>query len=127
MLPEQYVDFAVLRGDSSDGLPDVAGIGDKTAASLMQQYGDLASVLEAAAATDSRLSVGIRSKLRAAADYLSVAPTVVRVARAVDLPNVDARLRPLEPAALTAVEQLAEQYGLGSSMTRVVAALDATG
>jgi len=55
VLPEQYVDFAVLRGDSSDGLPGVAGIGDKTAASLMQQYGDLASVLEAAGATDSRL------------------------------------------------------------------------
>ena len=41
VLPEQYADFATLRGDPSDGLPGVPGIGEKTAAGLLQQYGDL--------------------------------------------------------------------------------------
>jgi 5'-3' exonuclease len=74
VLPEQYVDFAVLRGDSSDGLPGVAGIGAKTAASLLQRYGDLPSILAAAQDTASGLAVGTRSKLAAAAEYLAVAP-----------------------------------------------------
>jgi 5'-3' exonuclease len=126
VLPEQYVDFAVLRGDTSDGLPGVAGIGDKTAASLMQRYGDLAGVLEAADDPASSLAVGTRSKLKAAADYLSVAPTVVQVARDIDLPVVDSEIRPVEPKALERVEKLAEQYGLGSSMTRVLSALAGT-
>jgi 5'-3' exonuclease len=127
VLPEQYVDFAVLRGDTSDGLPGVAGIGEKTAASLLQQYGDLGSILAAAEDDRSRLAVGTRSKLRAAADYLAVAPTVVQVARDIDLPPVDARLAPLDKERLGIVEKFAELYGLGSSMTRVLAALETTG
>jgi 5'-3' exonuclease len=127
ILPEQYVDFAVLRGDSSDGLPGVAGIGEKTAASLLQQYGDLASVLRAADDPGSSLAVGTRSKLRAAADYLSVAPTVVQVARDIDLPVVDATIRALDPGRVSRLEELAERHGLGSSMTRVLSALAEAG
>jgi 5'-3' exonuclease len=44
VLPAQYADFAALRGDASDGLPGVAGIGEKTAASLLKEHGDLAGV-----------------------------------------------------------------------------------
>jgi 5'-3' exonuclease len=127
VLPEQYVDFAVLRGDTSDGLPGVAGIGEKTAASLLHQYGDLPSILAAANDDRSKLAVATRSRLRAAADYLAVAPTVVQVARDIDLPPVDAKLAPLDPDRRGIVEQFAELYGLGSSMTRVLAALEATG
>ena len=123
VLPEQYVDFAVLRGDASDGLPGVAGIGAKTAASLLQQYGDLGSVLEAATDERSSLAVGVRSKLRAAADYLSVAPQVVAVARDIDLPAVPTAITSVDGDSLREAERLAEQYGLGSSMTRVLAAL----
>jgi 5'-3' exonuclease len=127
VLPEQYVDFAVLRGDSSDGLPGVAGIGEKTAASLLQRYGDLPSILAAVDDARSGLSVGTKAKLHAAADYLAVAPTVVAVARDIDLPPLRARLCPLDEAARAAVDQLAEQYGLGSAMARAVAALATTG
>ncbi len=127
VLPEQYVDFAVLRGDTSDGLPGVAGIGEKTAASLLHQYGDLSSILAAANDDSSKLAVSTRSRLRAAADYLAVAPKVVQVARDIDLPPVDAKLAPLDKERLAIVEQFAELYGLGSSMTRVLTALDATG
>jgi 5'-3' exonuclease len=127
VLPEQYVDFAVLRGDTSDGLPGVAGIGEKTAASLLHQYGDLSSILAAANDDSSKLAVATRSRLRAAADYLAVAPKVVQVARDIDLPPVDAKLAPLDKERLAIVEQFAEVYGLGSSMTRVLTALEATG
>ena len=127
VLPEQYVDFAVMRGDTSDGLPGVAGIGEKTAASLLQRYGDLASILTAVDDPTSGLSVGTRSKLRGAADYLAVAPTVVAVARDIALPPLHARLSPLDATARDAAERLAEQYGLGGSMTRAVEALAATG
>jgi 5'-3' exonuclease len=127
VLPEQYVDFAVMRGDTSDGLPGVAGIGEKTAASLLQRYGDLASILAAVDDPTSGLSVGTRSKLKAAADYLAVAPTVVAVARDIKLPPLHATLAPLDAAARSAAEQLAEQYGLGGSMTRALDALAATG
>ena len=60
VLPEQYADYATLRGDASDGLPGVAGIGEKTAASLLGEYGTLEGLLAAAAEAD-----GGRVRLRA--------------------------------------------------------------
>ena len=44
----QYVDFAVMRGDPSDGIPGVPGIGDKTAAVLLNEFGDLDGIIAAA-------------------------------------------------------------------------------
>ncbi len=44
----QYADFATLRGDTSDGLPGVAGVGEKTAATLLGRFGDVAGILAAA-------------------------------------------------------------------------------
>jgi 5'-3' exonuclease len=123
ILPEQYADFATLRGDSSDGLPGVAGIGDKTAADLLRQYGDLAGILEAAADPASPMASGIRGKIRAGAGYLSVAPQVVAVARDVDLPPFDPELRPLEPDVSETVAELAERWGLGGSVPRVLEVL----
>ena len=48
-----YVGYATLRGDASDGLPGVAGIGEKTAASLITSYGDLDGILAAASGPDT--------------------------------------------------------------------------
>jgi len=76
----QYADFATLRGDPSDGLPGVAGVGDKTAATLMNRFGDMAGLLAAVEDPAADLAPGPRRKLRDAADYLAVAPTVVKVA-----------------------------------------------
>ncbi len=123
VLPEQYVDFAVLRGDASDGLPGVKGIGDKTAASLLQQYGDLAGTRRAAADRSTKMATGVRAKLSEAGDYLDVAPTVVGVARDIDLPKVDAALRPLDPDGVEVVSELQEKWALGGSVTRVLRAL----
>jgi 5'-3' exonuclease len=123
VLPEQYADFATLRGDASDGLPGVAGVGEKTAAGLLGQYGDLAAIREAAADPSSGMGSSVRGKILAASDYLEVAPRVVAVERAVATPAVDATLRPLSPEATAEVESLGETWGLGGSVPRLVAAL----
>ncbi len=122
VLPQQYADFAVLRGDASDGLPGVKGIGAKTAAGLLRQYGDLGSIVAAATDETSGLGSTVRGKLRAAADYLTVAPTVVEVARDVKLPPFDAKLKPPADDGLQARE-LAERWGLKSPIDRVLAVL----
>ena len=69
-----YVDYAVLRGDASDGLPGVAGIGEKTAASLINSYGGLEQILAAASNPRTKISASVRAKLGQAIDYLAVAP-----------------------------------------------------
>lgn len=116
---DQYADFAVLRGDPSDGLPGVSGIGEKSAAALLSACGDLdgirSGVLDGTAGTPAQ-----RAKIAAAADYLEVAATVVRVARELDLAPFDDRLGPVDRDA---AEKLAERWNLGSSMTRALAAL----
>lgn len=115
----QYADFATLRGDASDGLPGVAGVGEKTAASLLRKFGNLAGLQAAAADPASELAPGVRGKVLAAADYLEVAPTVVAVARDLALPDVP-RLLPLTPADPERVLELAERYSLDSPLARVI-------
>ncbi|WP_127475399.1 5'-3' exonuclease [Microbacterium sulfonylureivorans] len=124
ILPSQYADFATLRGDSSDGLPGVAGIGEKTAAGLLAAHGDLPGILAAAEAGDG-MSAGVRAKLEAGSAYLAVAPTVVGVVRDLPLPEIDARLHPLDDKAKEDASALAERWALGTAMTRIIAALDA--
>ncbi len=122
ILPEQYVDYAVLRGDASDGLPGVKGVGEKTAAGLLQKYGDLAAIREAVADPSSSLATGVRAKITEASDYLDVAPRVVAVATDVDLPVVSSKVTPRDDAAVANVAELRDRWGLGSSTTRVLRA-----
>lgn len=123
VLPSQYADFATLRGDSSDGLPGVAGIGEKTAAGLLASHGDLAGILAAADAGEG-MSAGVRAKLDAGRPYLAVAPKVVEVVRDLDLPAVDSRLRALADGQKADAATLADRYALGSAMDRLIATLD---
>ncbi|GAA1695032.1 5'-3' exonuclease [Microbacterium sediminicola] len=125
VLPSQYADFATLRGDSSDGLPGVVGIGEKTAATLLAAHGDLAGIRAAAAAGDG-MSAGVRNKVLAGGDYLDVAPAVVQVVTDLDLPTPDTALRPLDAAARASAIALAERWSLGISVSRVIDALDRT-
>jgi 5'-3' exonuclease len=130
VLPQQYADYATLRGDASDGLPGVAGIGEKTAASLLLKYGTLEGLLEAADDDGSGLAGPVRAKLAAAADYLKVAPAVVRLVRNLELPTLEeagARLRPVTGDARAELERLAVEWNLGGSVTRLLAALDLRG
>ena len=127
VLPEQYADYATLRGDSSDGLPGVAGIGEKTAASLLAEYGTLDGLLAAAADAGSGLSSGVRLKLAAAADYLAVAPAVVKIVRDLELPTLEeagAQLHSVAGGSRAELERLATEWNLGGSVTRLLEALD---
>ncbi|TFC54752.1 MULTISPECIES: 5'-3' exonuclease [unclassified Cryobacterium] len=125
VTPAQYADFAAMRGDASDGLPGVAGVGEKTAATLLAEYGDLDGIVAAAADPDVKLGASVRARILAAADYLTVAPTVVNVVRDLDLPDFDARIRPSTPEQNAELEQLSATWGLSSSMQRAREALAA--
>jgi len=118
----QYADFATLRGDSSDGLPGVAGVGDKTAATLLTRFGTIDAIVAAAHDPDSDMGPGPRGKIKAAADYLDVAPEVVAVRRDLDLGSPDLS-RPRTPTDHDAVVALDARWGLGSSAVRLVEAL----
>ncbi|MCW2765375.1 MAG: 5-3 exonuclease [Nocardioides sp.] len=115
----QYADFATLRGDASDGLPGVAGVGEKTAATLLNRFHDMAGILAAAGDPGSDLGPGPRGKIKAAADYLDVAPAVVAVARDIDLDPHDTTL-PRTPPDPERVRELAERWGLESPTVRLL-------
>lgn len=128
VLPQQYADFATLRGDASDGLPGVAGIGEKTAASLLAGHGSLTGLLEAANDPAGGLSAAVRAKLEAAADYLKAAPAVVGVVRDLDVPTLTeagAQLRPVTGRAREELTELAVDWNLGGAVKRLLEALDA--
>ncbi|MBE7324463.1 5'-3' exonuclease [Nocardioides sp. Y6] len=117
-----YADFATLRGDTSDGLPGVAGVGEKTAATLLAQFDSVDGIVAAATDQDSSMAPGPRRKVLAALDYLAVAPRVVAVRRDLTLDREGIE-RPRSVADPARLEALAQQWGLGSSAERLQAAL----
>ncbi|WP_327591109.1 5'-3' exonuclease [Nonomuraea sp. NBC_00507] len=115
-----YADFATLRGDPSDGLPGVSGVGEKTAAALITRFGSLEALLEAldAGVTDG-FPAGSRTRLATARDYLSAAPAVVKVAHDAPLPAADLAL-PAKPRDPEALVRLADRYGLDGPLNRLL-------
>lgn len=119
---QAYADMATLRGDASDGLPGVAGIGEKTAATLINRYGDLAGLRRALADGDPQIKGAQRARLEAASAYLDVAPMVVRVALDAPVPDFDASL-PRQVCDPILLSSLASRYGLTNPISRVLSAL----
>jgi 5'-3' exonuclease len=118
-----YADFAVLRGDPSDGLPGVKGVGEKSAAALVTKFGSLDAMVAALdAGTDSGFPAGSRAKLVAARDYLAAAPAVARVRTDAPLPDYDDTV-PVEPADPTRLVELAERWNLDTPLNRLLSAL----
>ena len=117
-----YADFAALRGDPSDGLPGIPGVGEKTAAALIRTFGSIEGITIALDAGHGGFPRGSREKLERSRDYLDISLSVVRVVDDAPLPPVDGKLPavPRDPARL---EHLGERWGLGSSLTRFVAAV----
>ncbi|MFN2539586.1 MAG: 5'-3' exonuclease H3TH domain-containing protein [Mycobacteriales bacterium] len=119
-----YADYAVLRGDPSDGLPGVKGIGEKTAAALVSRFGSIEAILAALDnGSDDGFPSGARAKLEAARDYLAVAPAVSRVVCDLPIPEVDDALprTARDPVALLA---LSDRWGLESPLERFLQALE---
>ena len=119
-----YAELAVLRGDPSDGLPGVKGVGEKTAAALVSRFGTVEAVLVALdAGVADGFPAGSRTKLAAARDYLAVAPAVSRVVRDLPIPELDDALprTPLDPARLV---ELSSRWGLDSALDRFLQAME---
>ena len=113
-IPGQaYADFAILRGDPSDGLPGVAGIGAKKAADLVRRYGSVGAMLEA----------GIFRS--ADAEYLEKARRIVPPVTDLKI-EVPAGRRAKWPADPARVEALGRRFGITSSFQRLVTALSVT-
>jgi len=117
-----YADYATLRGDPSDGLPGVPGVGDKTAAALVRAFGSVEAILAALDKGHGGFPAGSRRKVAMARDYLAVAAAVVRVATDAPVPPVDGGL-PVSPADPGALDALDARWDLGTSLRRAVAAL----
>jgi 5'-3' exonuclease len=120
---DRYADFAVLRGDPSDGLPGVPGIGEKTAAALIRAFGDLDNLKNALDKGHGGFPAGTRKKLEAARSYLDVAPPVVRTATDVPLADDIDGARPAVPPDPGLLTEIGTDLGLGSSLTRFRAAV----
>jgi 5'-3' exonuclease len=117
-----YADFAALRGDPSDGLPGVPGVGEKTAAALIKAFGSIDGITAALDAGHGGFPRGARDKLEKARDYLEAAMPVVRVREDVPLPEVEGNL-PAVPPDAARLKELGERWGLGSSLSRFLAAV----
>lgn len=119
----QYVDFAVMRGDPSDGIPGVAGIGEKTAAALITEYGDLAGIQAAATDPASSIKSKVRENLLTSGDYIAAALKVVRVRDDAAVPE-DFEAHAVTNEERSAFEAFGATWGLGGATTRVLKALN---
>jgi 5'-3' exonuclease len=113
---EQYADFSMLRGDPSDGLPGVKGIGEKTAARLITEHNDVAGLLRAAKDLQVQLAPAVRQNLLASQDYIKAASKVVRVRTTARLPKkLDCPTKVLDSASL---QDLTDAWGIERQVKR---------
>jgi 5'-3' exonuclease len=119
-----YAAFAALRGDPSDGLPGVSGVGEKTAAALVRKFGSVDAILAALDAGHGGFPMGSRAKLAADRAYLEACVPVVAVATDAPVPAAGGEL-PSRPADPRKLAELDERWGLGSSLGRLLSALAA--
>jgi 5'-3' exonuclease len=113
-----YAALATLRGDPSDGLPGVPGIGEKSAAALLARFGSLDGLLDAVDDPASALTAGQRARLGAGRAYLAAAASVVPVVGDAPVDDVVDRF-PAAPADPERLRALADRWGLASSVTRL--------
>ena len=119
---ERYALFAMLRGDPSDGLPGVKGIGEKGAAAIVRIFSSVEEILKAAKDGHPDLSSSHAKKIVADRKYLEIAPKLVHCALDVPLPRIEHRL-PTAPDDLSRIYQLKERYGIGAPLDRLISAL----
>ena len=120
---DRYALFAMIRGDSSDGLPGIRGIGEKGAMLIANLFKTLPEVMEAAANSDERLSANIRKKLLESSQYAAIAPKLVGCALDVAIPEMEIAM-PKKPKSLEKIKKLKEEFGLGASIDRIMSALN---
>jgi len=113
----------MVRGDASDGLPGVRGIGEKGAAIIANNFERIEEALAAAHAEDERLPANLRKKLIEGSEYIAIAPKIVHCALDVPIPAMSIAM-PKRPENMERIWQFKEEYGLGASIDRMIAALN---
>ena len=119
---DRYALFAMFRGDPSDGLPGVKGIGVKGAAHIASHFKNVDEVIAAAENDHSALTPALRKRILEGRDYLAIAPTLVQCAKDISLPNVSLDL-PKRPKDMKLIREFQEKYALGASVDRLISAL----
>ncbi len=119
---DRYALFAMIRGDASDGLPGIRGIGEKGAAVIANAFQSMNEVLDAAHSDDEKLPPALRKKLLADVEYAKVAEKLVHCALDVPIPKVELKIPEAQPD-LSRIYQLKEEHNLGASVDRFIAAL----
>jgi len=120
---DRYALFAMIRGDASDGLPGLKGIGEKGAALLANTYPDLDSVLSAARNADDQLKPALIKRILESQEYAGIAPTLVNCALDVPIPEINHDLK-YEKIDLNLVKKMQEEFGLGASVDRLLSAIE---
>ncbi|MBL8627066.1 MAG: DNA polymerase I [Myxococcales bacterium] len=118
--PERIADFLALRGDTSDNIPGVNGVGDKTAAELVNAYPDLEALIAANPKVRGKHPLGDPAQV----ERLRVSRRLVELDRQVALPTAveELRARPWDRPALTAMFQELEFANLVEKVERTVEA-----
>jgi DNA polymerase-1 len=122
LSPEQILDFKSLRGDASDNIPGVTGIGEKTAIKLLLQFGSLANIYEAwpeeKDAKAKGFSSGLRETLLKYKEQAFISLELAKIDRAVplDFNLPDCSFGQYDRAA---VEQLLKQFNFNSLLNRL--------
>jgi 5'-3' exonuclease len=119
---DRYALFAMFRGDPSDGLPGVRGIGEKGAALIANNFASVEEALSGAKAGHELLSASLAKKIIEGAYYLRIAPTLVNCARDVAIPKMEIAM-PIKPPDLSEIYAIKDEYGLGASVDRLLSAL----
>ncbi len=102
VTPDKYVQYAAMRGDNSDNLPGVPGVGEKTAAKLINQYGDIDGIY----AHLDDLTPKLRENLAANEDQVRINTVVMELLRDVDLEASAADFMGIEPYDVEEVKKL---------------------
>jgi 5'-3' exonuclease len=118
---ERYGLFAMIRGDASDGLPGIKGIGEKGAAAIAKSFDSMSSVIEAAHSDDERLHPSHRKKILADLAYAAIAEKLVSCAIDIRIPQVDMKI-PSAPHDQKYLDSMKKDYGLGTSVDRLISA-----
>lgn len=117
----RYGLFSMIRGDASDGLPGIRGIGEKGAAKIATVYENMSDLIRAAQSDDEQLPEPMRKKILADLEYAEKVTKLVSCVRDIRLPLVQFEV-PKKPADVTALDAITQKYGLGSSTQRLKAA-----
>lgn len=123
LTPIQYPDFAALRGDPSDNLPNIPGVGEKTATKWIAQYGNLDSLLAHADEIKGKAGNSFRERL----DQVRMNRTLTEMVKDLELPYAPDQLE-RKPADASAIASKFDELEFGSNLRdRVIHAVDAQG